>query len=272
MPDAVGAVLVTQAVTTVARSTLVDSVRNGVVDFLTKQVQDLGKKELADRIAGMRSDAKLRGQIQGAIERATKRWSEDYADRDFVIAVAQDTQFADLPSVQAAVQAIARNPLNPVPVETLRGKFAEVLPKRFEAERTERGVVAWLEILREEFVGVLPLRHAFNITVEIAKILRLTEAGTPKADKEIDAVELRQALTQYFSLDELRTLSFDLKVDWDDLPGEEKQAKARDTRKYNRAHEYFEWRVLHRPRCCRDPWQRSTCRYRISRVVVTAAG
>jgi len=83
-----GIVLAQRAVKTVAQSSLVDSVRNGVVDLLTKQVQDLGKKELADRVAGMRSDAKLRGQIQNAIERATKRWTEDYADRDFVMAVA----------------------------------------------------------------------------------------------------------------------------------------------------------------------------------------
>jgi len=39
-------VLAQKAVKTVVQSSLVDSVRNGVVDFLTKQVQDLGKKEL----------------------------------------------------------------------------------------------------------------------------------------------------------------------------------------------------------------------------------
>ena len=43
-----GIVLAQKAVQTVVQSSLVDSVRNGVVDFLSKQVQDLGNKELAD--------------------------------------------------------------------------------------------------------------------------------------------------------------------------------------------------------------------------------
>jgi len=43
--------------------------------------------------------------------------------------------------VQAAVQAIARNPLNLFPLKRCAEKFTEVLPKRFEPERTERGVV-----------------------------------------------------------------------------------------------------------------------------------
>ncbi len=42
-----------------------------------------------------------------------------------------------------------------------------MLPKRFEPERTELGVVAWLEILREEFVGISDLRQALAVAAEI---------------------------------------------------------------------------------------------------------
>ncbi len=42
-----------------------------------------------------------------------------------------------------------------------------MLPKRFDPERTKRGVVAWLEILREEFVGIPDLRQALAIAAEI---------------------------------------------------------------------------------------------------------
>ena len=56
--------------------------------------------------------------------------------------------------------------------------------------------------------------------------------------------QLRENLTEYFDLEELRTLSFDLGVDWDRLRGEEKAGKvtamkfiARPAPTYRRASE-----------------------------------
>jgi CheY-like chemotaxis protein len=46
--------------------------------------------------------------------------------------------------------------------------------------------------------------------------------------KQAYLVYLRQKLVQYFSLDDIRTLCFDLDVDFDTLPGEDKIAKARE--------------------------------------------
>jgi len=42
------------------------------------------------------------------------------------------------------------------------------------------------------------------------------------------SMKLRQILSERFSLEELRTLCFDLGVDWDDLPAQGKSAKARE--------------------------------------------
>jgi len=47
-------------------------------------------------------------------------------------------------------------------------------------------------------------------------------------EEVIDLVELRQALVKHFDLEELRTLCFDLSVDYDSLPGEGKEGKARE--------------------------------------------
>lgn len=44
----------------------------------------------------------------------------------------------------------------------------------------------------------------------------------------MDSVRLRQVLTEYFSEEELKTLCFDLGIDYDDLSGEGKTAKARE--------------------------------------------
>lgn len=48
----------------------------------------------------------------------------------------------------------------------------------------------------------------------------------------IDPAELRQALVNYFDLEELRTLCFDLGVDFDELKGSGKGAKARELVQY----------------------------------------
>lgn len=44
----------------------------------------------------------------------------------------------------------------------------------------------------------------------------------------VDAVALRQILVEHFDLEEMRTLCFDLDVDFDNLRGEGKGAKARE--------------------------------------------
>ena len=128
---------------TIVKTTLIDSIRDGVVDFLTDQTKDLGKKEISDRITQLRSDARLRSQIQQARARAVKRWASDHHDRDLVAAVAQSTTFTDLPSVQEAMRAVAQNPFNPIAAKTLWGKFDHILPPRFELVRVEQGISSY---------------------------------------------------------------------------------------------------------------------------------
>lgn len=62
--------------------------------------------------------------------------------------------------------------------------------------------------------------------------------GTPEQDSAValgqstTATELRRLLTDHFDLEELRTLCFDLRVDYDSLRGEGKEAKARELLAY----------------------------------------
>jgi len=50
----------------------------------------------------------------------------------------------------------------------------------------------------------------------------------PRASVQVDLSKLHQLLTEHFNLEDLRTLCFELNVDYDDLPGEGKTAKARE--------------------------------------------
>jgi len=161
------ATTVVQVVQAVAKASLVQSIRDGVVDFLAGQAKELGQKQVSDLIARLRSDAQLRKQIQQAMERATRRWATDYSDRGLVAAVAENTTFGDLPSVQQAIRTVAQRPFDPLAAETLRGKFDDVLPSSIEPVRIERGVVALLEFLREEFAGVPALQQTQIVAAAI---------------------------------------------------------------------------------------------------------
>jgi len=52
----------------------------------------------------------------------------------------------------------------------------------------------------------------------------------------VDRIRLREILTRYFDAGELRTLCFDLGVDYDSLPGEGKASKARELVAYLERH------------------------------------
>jgi len=181
--------IVVKVTEAVVKSSLVESVRDGVVDFLVDQAKDLGKKEISQRIGKLRSDADLRRQIKEALERAVKRWARDHPDHDLVAAVAESTRFVDLPSVQEAVRRVAQRPFEPVAGETLRGRFKEVLPSRFEAARVERGVAALLELLREEFAGVPALQQTRAVAeaIETARNTRQIAENTA-ALQQIEAL------------------------------------------------------------------------------------
>ena len=59
------------------------------------------------------------------------------------------------------------------------------------------------------------------------------------AKAQVDPVRLRQILTNYFDMSELRTLCFDLGVDYESLPGDGKGDKARELVAYFERRGYF---------------------------------
>ena len=71
---------------------------------------------------------------------------------------------------------------------------------------------------------------AFWMRLHAGKIVLNGRNGSAETAPEdaIDPVTLRRALVNYFDLEELRTLCFDLGVDFDDLKGNGKGAKARE--------------------------------------------
>jgi len=81
-----------------------------------------------------------------------------------------------------------------------------------------------------------PIRDEADIPSPAARL----EAHGPYDDLEDQRRHLRKALCDLFNLEELRTLCFDLRVDYDSLPGEGKAAKARELVAYMQRREELE--------------------------------
>lgn len=156
-----------KATQTIVKSSLIATVWDSVVDFAVDQAKSHGKNEFTKRIEGLRSDTRLRKQIQTALERAVIRWVDGSPDTELVSAVAQSTTFADLPSVQTAIRTIARSPFDNTAASTLTTSFRQVLPTDFDDHRIDRGVKEFLDALREEFAAVSTLQQTLSVQAAI---------------------------------------------------------------------------------------------------------
>lgn len=86
-----------------------------------------------------------------------------------------------------------------------------------------------LLVRRGNDVQINGMVSTFWIRLHAGKIVLNGRNGTANLTQEtIDPVALRQALVSYFDIEELRTLCFDLGVDFDEFPDGGKGAKARE--------------------------------------------
>jgi hypothetical protein len=77
-----------------------------------------------------------------------------------------------------------------------------------------------------EHIQLVSLAHLTRVILDLHNLIN--EDRLPKPTAAITPVEARLILTLHFDLEELRTLCFDLGVDYDSLRGEGKAAKARE--------------------------------------------
>jgi energy-coupling factor transporter ATP-binding protein EcfA2 len=201
----------------VGKSSLLNTLRDGVVSFLADKAKDIAGDEVKSRIESLRSDAKLNKQIQNALERAAQRWAEDSPDDELISAVVKSTTFVDLPSVQKAVREIAQNPFTKTTAQTLQGGFKDVLPARFDEERIERNVNEFVNILREEFIAIPALQptiqtfaslNTANATAVLPNIENLLEQllKGPSATEETLQNYLTWVIDQHRYLDPKGTM------------------------------------------------------------------
>src|SRR5262245_46838887 len=120
-------------------------------------------EQMLDKRALMRS-------LDAAVKRAEQRFASEYRaqDAELADALATQTRFADLPSVQAALRELVTRPFHDptAPVAALQRSFADVLPERAERARVDAAVRAYLGYLGQEALYVPQLQQLYALSFQ----------------------------------------------------------------------------------------------------------
>lgn len=175
------------------------ALRQKAVDVTVDFVVDLGKGYLSDeltrRIKKLRSDGEFQGAFDDGLQRAAKRFIEEYADRDedLVEAIASDQTFFQNEDVQKALLVILKKPgvYLADQQETVIESFDNVLPNRRNRERVDQAVSYFLKCLAEEVWSLPELRPIYELQFQ-----RMTaEAIQTQVTLQKDQLERSMALS-----------------------------------------------------------------------------
>jgi tetratricopeptide (TPR) repeat protein len=138
--------------------------------ILANAVGELLADIFGERLSQQAERRALQRAIDAAVLRAEQQFAATYAahDGELAIALAQQTRFADLPSVRAALHELLVQPFHdPQPAaEVLRRSFADVLPSRLDRARVDAAVGAFLALLGREVLYIPQLRELYALSFQ----------------------------------------------------------------------------------------------------------
>ena len=113
---------------------------------------------------------RLRRGIAAAVKRAAERFAREYRiqDAELADALTQQTRFADLASVRAALRDLVARPFHDpaAPVAVVQRSFAEVLPERVDRARVDAAVAAFLGYLGQEVLYIPQLQQLYALAFQ----------------------------------------------------------------------------------------------------------
>ena len=173
-----------------------ESFREKVADVIVDFVGDQTKKYLGDEVAGrikkLRSDAGFQQAFEQGLQRAARRFFEEYEaqDEDLTAALRDAPEFFENEDVQAALLKILKNPGAYLTDERaiIAQSFDSVLPTRKNRERVNNAVSYFLRCLAEELCHLPELQPIYSFQFQ-----RMT-AEALRQQAEMQRVQL-QALT-----------------------------------------------------------------------------
>ncbi|MBI5294604.1 MAG: AAA family ATPase [Chloroflexi bacterium] len=141
--------------------------QNALVDFVSEQAKKFVSNGTADKLKQLRSDGAFRRQFDKGLDRAIKRFSEEYYDQDEVL-VETITQEKDLfknPEVKQALMTMLKSPGSYLADEgdVVAQTFDSVLPGRKNRERVNKAMMYLLRCLVEELWHLPELQPVYSL-------------------------------------------------------------------------------------------------------------
>ncbi len=168
---------------------------DSLIDFLAGQTEKAGGSRAAQALGKLRSDAEFHAEVDAALQRAARRFVDEYAeiDREVLVAlIRRPTRFWEAPPVQDALGEMVRRPgtyLDPER-QIVEGAFASILPD-FHPDRVNRAVAYFLSRLAEEVMGIPPLAPIYGVQLQRMSLEKGREMVAALRDLQADQ---RQAM------------------------------------------------------------------------------
>lgn len=141
-----------------------------VAEFLANVLGQMVGEVLGETVEHKLDRRMLRGALAAAVTRAEQRFAQEYRaqDAELADALTQQTRFADLPSVRAALHDLVARPFHDPAqaVATVRRSFADVLPEQVDRARVDAAVQAFLDYLGQEVLYIPQLRELYGLAFQ----------------------------------------------------------------------------------------------------------
>jgi LuxR family glucitol operon transcriptional activator len=191
---------------------------DAVVEFLSKQSEDLIGQQFGDKIRGISSQGALRNALSNALEHGITRFQLEYADidEDLAAAIIDVPDFWNDQIVQKAILKLVANPgiARPDEQDIVVAHFESVLPTRRNRTRVDQAVSHLLRLVAEEVwavPGAGEIRQLYALQMQrlnteaLQQQINLLRANL-QATTQLSA-DIRQMLLQLTDAAEQRLLS-----------------------------------------------------------------
>lgn len=169
------------------------AVRDAAVDFISDQAKKHLGNEVSAKIKKLRSDASFNKKFEQGLEKALKRFANEYAeqDEDLAAAIENDPAIFSNERVKTALLEMLKNPGKYLADEheTLNENFATVLPGRKNRERVDKAISFLLRCLAEELWNLPELQPIYSLQFQ-----RIT-AESMRQQVELQKTQLRALTT-----------------------------------------------------------------------------
>ncbi|MCU0486206.1 MAG: NACHT domain-containing protein, partial [Anaerolineales bacterium] len=133
-----------------------------VENFLEKYLGKNALKELKQPAL----DEELKYKVAAAALRAEAHWAKHYSDSVIIEAI-QTMPLHDLPSIQVAIMQMIEQPSSMTLPDNLKAQIRNILPNNFTDEQILPAVQSWLEVLKNELLGIDDFRKILQALAEL---------------------------------------------------------------------------------------------------------